>query len=382
MSYDYTFKILMLGDETVGKTSLTLRYISGLYLEDLRLTIGTDFYSKSTIFNGKKIKLQIWDFGGEERFRFLLSQYCKGANAAFFLYDITNRNTLTHLADWTQIMREHAGNIPIMLVGTKAHLEEFRAVTRKQGIQRAKEQKLSGFVEVSSKTGQNVDKLFEVMTEIIFEQIHSIKRISNPEIVLIDTICPEFKVNEYITLRLEHDHTIVNIAGKAFYQCKQILLDLPLDETKDYDRSRLMGKAIEILHGTRMKTKREKLTPGFEFWAHCCNIQAWVKSDYDTRILDRKLAFPLLKALYYAGDPKARRVFKEEIAMRFESGYPNVILYLINQGYLRYLNEEELASILTSQKFLKNVPESILDKIPRNLALKIKQELSQFQETH
>jgi small GTP-binding protein len=88
--YDYTFKLMMLGDASVGKTSLTLRYISGFFMEDLKLTIGVDFYSKTTLFNEKKVKLQMWDFGGEERFRFLLSQYCKGANGAFFLYDITN----------------------------------------------------------------------------------------------------------------------------------------------------------------------------------------------------------------------------------------------------------------------------------------------------
>ena len=67
--YDYTWKIMMLGDAAVGKTSLTLRYISGFFLQDLKLTIGVDFYSKTTTHREKKVKLQIWDFGGEERFR-------------------------------------------------------------------------------------------------------------------------------------------------------------------------------------------------------------------------------------------------------------------------------------------------------------------------
>ncbi|MFX0011460.1 MAG: hypothetical protein ACFE9R_14200, partial [Candidatus Hermodarchaeota archaeon] len=66
-NYDFTWKIMMLGDAAVGKTSLTIRYISGFFLEDLKLTIGVDFYSKTTNFNEKKVKLQIWDFGGEER---------------------------------------------------------------------------------------------------------------------------------------------------------------------------------------------------------------------------------------------------------------------------------------------------------------------------
>jgi small GTP-binding protein len=168
--YDFTFKIMMLGDASVGKTSLTIRYISGFFLEDLKLTIGVDFYSKTTNYKGKKVKLQIWDFGGEERFRFLLSQYCKGANAAFFLYDITNSTTIDHLPDWTQIIREHAGDIPIMLIGSKLDLEEFRAVPRNEGILAAKKYNLSSFVELSSKTGQNVEEAFNLMTDSLFEK--------------------------------------------------------------------------------------------------------------------------------------------------------------------------------------------------------------------
>jgi len=172
-NYDYTFKIMMLGDASVGKTSLTMRYISGYFMEDLKLTIGVDFYSKTTSFKDKKVKLQIWDFGGEERFRFLLSQYSKGANGAFFLFDITNQTSLDHLPDWTQVIREHAGEIPIMLIGSKVDLNEFRAVLRDDGILAAKKYNLASFVELSSKTGENVEKAFNVMTEILFEKYSS-----------------------------------------------------------------------------------------------------------------------------------------------------------------------------------------------------------------
>lgn len=163
----------MLGDASVGKTSLTMRYISGYFMEDLKLTIGVDFYSKTTSTKDKKVKLQIWDFGGEERFRFLLSQYSKGANGAFFLYDITNQTSLDHLPDWTQVIREHAGDIPIMLIGSKVDLDEFRAVVRDDGILAAKKYNLASFVELSSKTGENVEEAFNVMTEILFEKYSS-----------------------------------------------------------------------------------------------------------------------------------------------------------------------------------------------------------------
>ncbi|MFX1256591.1 MAG: Rab family GTPase [Promethearchaeota archaeon] len=168
--YDYTFKVMMLGDASVGKTSLTLRYISGIFVEDLKLTIGVDFYSKIIKIDDKNIKLQIWDFGGEERFRFLLSQYCKGANGAFFLYDITNSITFNHLPDWTQIIREHAGNIPIALVGSKNDLEEFRKVPKHDGIHAFKKYNLASFTELSSKTGQNVENAFKELTNILIKR--------------------------------------------------------------------------------------------------------------------------------------------------------------------------------------------------------------------
>ncbi len=168
--YDYTFKLMMLGDASVGKTSLTLRYISGYFMEDLKLTIGVDFYSKTTLFNEKKVKLQMWDFGGEERFRFLLSQYCKGANGAFFLYDITNVRSIDHLPDWTQIVRENAGDIPIMLIGSKKDLDEFRTIPREDGILAAKKYDLTSFIELSSKTGENVERAFKEMTDTLFEE--------------------------------------------------------------------------------------------------------------------------------------------------------------------------------------------------------------------
>ena len=160
----------MLGDATAGKTSLTIRYISGFFLDDLKLTSGVDFYSKITNYKGVKVKLQIRDFGVDERSRFLLHQHSQGANAALFLYNITIPNSLDLLLEWTQTIREQAGDIPIMLVGTIDHLEKQRAVTREKGIQAAKKHNLSAFIEVSSKTGQNVEKAFDIIIEMMIKR--------------------------------------------------------------------------------------------------------------------------------------------------------------------------------------------------------------------
>ncbi|MEJ2294828.1 MAG: GTP-binding protein [Candidatus Lokiarchaeota archaeon] len=169
-TYDYTFKILLLGDASVGKTSFTKRYCYNIFNPSERLTIGVDFHVKLVELHEKRIKLQIWDVGGEERFRFLLPTYCLGANAAFLLYDITRPQTLDNISEWVNIVRQKGGKIPIMLVGSKIDLaEEQREITREFGIQIAEKHKMASFGEISSKTGQNVTKTFEVLTELTLE---------------------------------------------------------------------------------------------------------------------------------------------------------------------------------------------------------------------
>ncbi len=168
--FDISFKIMMLGEASVGKTSLILRYISGIFDENIKLTIGVDFYNKTISFKGKKVQLQIWDFGGAERFRSLLSQYCRGAHGAFFLYDITNASSFEALPNWLQIVRSCAGDIPIILIGAKLDLHEFREVFHEDGSLAAKKHNLAAFIELSSKEGINIENAFEIMTEILFER--------------------------------------------------------------------------------------------------------------------------------------------------------------------------------------------------------------------
>jgi small GTP-binding protein len=399
-AYDYTWKIMMLGDRSVPKTSLTIRYISGFFLEDLRLTIGVDFYSKTTGFKEKKVKLQIWDFGGEERFRFLLHQYCKGANGAMFLYDITNPLTLAHLPDWIQLIRGHAGNIPIMLIGTRLHLERFRVVTREEGMEIARWYNLSSFVELSSKTGQNVEMAFEVMTETLFERFNGntrlysqlssvgpnpinaiLRRAPHPEMLRKaphpKIIKKEFKINEKLTVKLENNRTNIYVDGRLFNQCKYLLLNLSTSKIRAYDRIDSIDEAAETLDRNLERSAPDAvISPETEFWGHCSNIQAWYENNYDTRILHRNLAFPLLKALAAANDALAKKVFKEEIALRLESGYPSVVFYLIEKGFLKLLTEEELNTIIESPKFLKNLHKWFSNKnIPAQLSQKIKTKL-------
>ncbi|MHA2473071.1 MAG: Rab family GTPase [Promethearchaeota archaeon] len=159
--YDHIFKVLLLGDFSSGKEELYKKYISRSVHEGQKLTTGVDFCSKNYEVDGRKIKIQFWDIGGEERFRFLLSQYCKGSNRAVIMYDITDKQSLDHVPEWAQIVRESTGDIPIILVGNKLDLEESREVSREEGIKIAEQNSYSLFVEVSTNTGENIEKMLQ-----------------------------------------------------------------------------------------------------------------------------------------------------------------------------------------------------------------------------
>jgi small GTP-binding protein len=168
--YDGTFKIILFGDPNVGKKSLTPSFLTNLFDSDQTMTIGVDFEVKSLSVDGQKIKLQIWDFGGEERFRFLLPTYVRGARGGLFIYDITNYASLAHIDDWLSVIRKEtrAEDIfPIIIVGNKADLVEEREVSSADGIKIAKSRGVNGFIEVSFKTGENVEKAFEALTRLM-----------------------------------------------------------------------------------------------------------------------------------------------------------------------------------------------------------------------
>jgi len=162
----------------------------------------------------------------------------------------------------------------------------------------------------------------------------------------------EYRVNKYLTLKLENERTIVYVNGKRFRNCKYLLLNF---NEKINNQARGINSIDEVaemlnhdLHGNF--TKSSKISPKEEFWGHCSNLQAWAENDYDSRLLHSNLSFPLLKRLTKVGDPQAKRVFKEEIVKRIESEYLNVVHYLIKEGYLVHLEKEELLYLKNSLK--------------------------------
>ncbi len=163
----------------------------------------------------------------------------------------------------------------------------------------------------------------------------------------------EFKINKVITIKLERGITKIYVKGNFFRQCKYLLLNkLYPDEIKDYIAGlKSIDEEIENLDKSlELEGYSIKISPETEFWAHCSNLQAWVENDYDTRLLHRNLAFPLLKRLTNEGDLFAKVKLKEEIVKRLESGIASVITYLGENRYTCYLSRDEyIYAILTTK---------------------------------
>ena len=158
------FKLPIFGDAGVGKTTLTHRYLHGLFKQSYHGTIGVDFFLKKLELNGKNISLQIWDFAGEEKFRFLLPGIINGANGTIFMFDITRYVTFKNLSNWLSVFKtaneNHNQTVPALLVGSKTDLEGIRTVPSKEAKSFAQDNNLSGYIECSSKNGENVEELF------------------------------------------------------------------------------------------------------------------------------------------------------------------------------------------------------------------------------
>ena len=175
----------------------------------------------------------------------------------------------------------------------------------------------------------------------------------------------EYKINNYITLKLEYGKTQIYLLGERFIQCKFLLMDIPAEEINSFDEIDSIDEVEEILdHSLETQPKLEyNIDPSSEFWAHCSNLQVWSEENYNTNLLHKNLAFPLLKKLTEGGDVKAKHVFKEEIVKRMRSGSLRVALFLLKEKYLEYLNQEELElSYYYQNRYLREKIEEILKK--------------------
>lgn len=171
MMFDAIFKVVIFGDAGCGKTTLTKRFITDMFIADSQMTIGIDFETKTLKVDDRNVKLMMWDFGGEERFRFILPKYVCGAMGGILMYDITNYASLSHIVDWIDVIKESNADFPIILLGAKSDLDIIREISFKEGKNTAKSMGFKNFLECSSRTGSNVEESFELLTRIMIERM-------------------------------------------------------------------------------------------------------------------------------------------------------------------------------------------------------------------
>ena len=165
--YDLMFKILILGDSGVGKSSLFLRYTKNEFNADMRSTIGVEFGLKFLKIEDFQLKIQIWDTAGMERYRSITNAYYKGAKGVIIVYDICRKKSFENVDNWIEDFKSKADeDAVILLIGNKCDLIESREVTMEESERKAQKNQY-GFMETSAKDNNNVDKAFETLFDEI-----------------------------------------------------------------------------------------------------------------------------------------------------------------------------------------------------------------------
>uniref|UniRef100_A0A3P9HW33 small monomeric GTPase n=1 Tax=Oryzias latipes TaxID=8090 RepID=A0A3P9HW33_ORYLA len=171
-TYDYLFKLLLIGDSGVGKTCLLFRFSEDAFNTTFISTIGIDFKIRTVDLDGKKIKLQIWDTAGQERFRTITTAYYRGAMGIMLVYDITNEKSFDNIRNWIRNIEEHASaDVERMVLGNKCDMNDRRQVSKERGEKLAIDYSIK-FLETSAKSSINVEEAFLTLARDIMSRLN------------------------------------------------------------------------------------------------------------------------------------------------------------------------------------------------------------------
>ncbi|XP_055078522.1 ras-related protein Rab-19 isoform X2 [Periophthalmus magnuspinnatus] len=161
-SFDFLFKIILVGDSNVGKTCVVQRFKSGIFIEKQQNTIGVDFTVRTLDIDGKKVK--VWDTAGQERFRTITQSYYRSAHGAMVAYDITRRSTFESVSHWIREVEQYgAASVVLILIGNKSDLHANRQVLFEDSCTLAEKHGVLAALETSAKEAQNIDAAFILM---------------------------------------------------------------------------------------------------------------------------------------------------------------------------------------------------------------------------
>ena len=161
--YEFIFKVLLLGNSNVGKSSLFLRFVDDIWNDTFVPTIGVDFKIKTFDIDEKRIKMQIWDTAGQERFKNIIASYYRGAHGILLIYDVTDKDSFKNLSNWLiEIEKNSSKNVLKVLIGNKTDLEEKRVISYNQAKEFADSYGLK-YIETSAKKNLNVNEAFATL---------------------------------------------------------------------------------------------------------------------------------------------------------------------------------------------------------------------------
>ena len=165
----YSFKVSMIGDYAVGKTSLIKRFMTDSFDEDYKATLGAAISTFKTTVKDSLVSLQVWDLAGQTSFRRVRVQYLFGTDFAITVFDITRKETLKNIKEWVDDVRKGAPEVLLYLVGNKVDLTTDRVVKPEAAEKMVKNLGILGYMETSAKDGTNVKELFQAISEYLVE---------------------------------------------------------------------------------------------------------------------------------------------------------------------------------------------------------------------
>ena len=168
---DLKLKIILVGDSSVGKSSILLKYDSNTFLDIYNATIGMDFIYKDVQVDGIKIKLQVMDTAGQEKYRSMIPSYFKGVDGIFLVFDLSQRSSFDSLDNWIKIIGNYFNITPnnLILLGNKSDLSEIRAVDKEEIDTFKDKNKNIEYREISTKNKEEVDSVFEDLVKLILK---------------------------------------------------------------------------------------------------------------------------------------------------------------------------------------------------------------------
>ena len=168
--YDLSFKLIFIGDSSVGKSCLTAKAVKNNFEEYYQATVGFEFLTFNMKVNDKVIKLQIWDTWGQEIYKSLISNFYRNSSLAVLVYAIDNKESFNHVENWLNDLKSQANpDVRIFLVGNKADLEEDRKIKKEEGEKYKEDQHLDLFMETSAKTGHNARNVLVEAAKILYK---------------------------------------------------------------------------------------------------------------------------------------------------------------------------------------------------------------------